>query len=195
MYAKAQTVNILGIDPGTSILGMAIINIDAVTFEILKIEPISINVSNGVNLDIFQDDVISRLMRLKNVIEMVLRDYAPIAVSIEAGFINLARPGAFGPLSKALMVIENAVIEYNRFVKVFKFPPSVIKNAVGAKLRVKKTDPLSIKDEMSLAITRIPELACKFNPFKRTEHEVDGVAISYTLVQEIRRTGGLILWV
>lgn len=195
MYEQKNSFNIIGIDPGTNMLGFSVYRLHPETFEILSIIPISVNISNKESNTKWTDNVIFRLLRLRRVTKQIIKKYNPHIVTIESGFINKLRPGAFGPLSKALMVLEGTVKEVDETIKVFKFPPSIIKKAVNSKMYVNKNSKTSIKDEMSLAINAIEEVRTLFNPFLYTEHVVDSVAINYSMLLEIRRTQGLIVWV
>ena len=172
--ADIETFNIMAIDPGTNMLGVSIYTLNAKNLDVMNIQTESISL-NKFNSDSnrLHDNVLLRLSELDKDITIMLKEYEPLTVAIESGFINKLRPAAFGPLSKALATLELAIHRHSRFIYTAMYPPSVIKVAVGASFKADK-------DEVQNKIQNIPEIGKFINLKYLTEHEADAVAIGYT---------------
>lgn len=168
----------VGIDPGTTKPGLCLLYYDMSSRQIVKI------IARVLTLDKFirdspytnyQNEKFLRLRALDLILRDVLRTERPVRVASEVPFINIKRPGAVIPLAECLNVVENCVFDYNPYMPLDKFAPSLVKKAVHA--RTNSND----KNEMTTAILEIPELAN--NVVGRLRHmdnnAVDSIAVAY----------------
>lgn len=174
-----NTFKTVAIDPGTSTIGVSIFTINAIDLSIMKIETVLVDTTiRFQEVDLVQDLLI-RLNTLHERIKEIIRYYQPVMVSIEASFSFKLRPGAYGPLSQSIMAIELAILNVNPNIRIFKFAPKLIKKIA--------TDVGSAdKDDVLAGVSNIPEIINNINPYLLSEHEVDSIAINYTLLDYIR---------
>lgn len=174
-----ESFNIMAFDPGTTTIGVSIYRINAHDLSIMDIETTLIDLNIGfIEIDLV-DNLLNRLYRLNLRVKELIHYYQPKLVGIEASFYFKMRPMAYGPLSQSIMAIELAIQYVNPNIRIFKFPPKTIKKIA--------TDVGSAdKDDVLSGIANIQEIANKINPYLLSEHEVDSLAINYTLLDYIR---------
>lgn len=174
-----NTFNTVAIDPGTSTIGVSVFTINASDLSIVNIETILINTTILFQeVDLVQDLLI-RLSTLHERIKEIISFYNPMMVAIENAFAFKMRPGAYGPLSQSIMAIELAVLYVDPNIRIFKFSPKTIK-------KIATEGGAANKDDVLAGISNIPEVINKINPYLLSEHEVDSLAINYTLLDYIR---------
>lgn len=126
------------------------------------------------------ENLFARLFRLHKTSKELFEYYDPVAVALEAGFINRFRPNAFGPLSRSLMVIEQASIDVNKDIIIKRYAPKFIK-----KVSVDKGS--SDKNDVLYGVKGIESITVHIDPTVLSEHEVDALAIVYTLADDLKR--------
>ena len=174
-----NTFKTIAIDPGTSTIGVSIFTINAIDLSIVDIETVLIDLNIGfIEIDLV-DNLLNRLYRLNLRVKELIEYYQPKLVSIEASFYFKLRPAAYGPLSQSIMAIELATLYIDPNIRIFKFSPKTIKMIATKGGAANKDDVLS-------GIANIPEIVNKINPYLLSEHEVDSLAINYTLLDYIR---------
>lgn len=176
--------NIVGVDPGSNNVGVSILNIDSKTFSINNIDTILLNLTLTANHTI-HENLIYRLSVLQNNIYNLLNFYKPRLVSIENSYININRPAAVVPISQSISTIELTILSFNSLIPIYKYRPSLIKNSVGAKGHAKK-------DEMTTALNNLTEISSLIQPNNISEHEVDAIAIAYSMLLDLRSNGIII---
>lgn len=172
-------INIIAIDPGNNI-GVAIFTIDVTTLTIVNIETRLYVLENLIGN---VDDNFNKLLYKLSVIQEIVTDlyiaYDPIALGVETSFLNTRFPKAVLQLSQYVAVIEHTMYVLNSRIKLFRYMPRYIKKIVEA-------GGGADKDDMCKAVSSHDELTEHINPFIISEHEVDAVAIAYTILLEIR---------
>ena len=170
--------NILSFDPGNN-LGVCILSIDVETLNIINIETRTVVLDTYVS-NLLQDRSLHKLNFLHTVVNSLLDGYNPVAVGMETAFLNVRFPKAVTTLSQLTGVIDLAVLQYNPFIKMFKFAPKYIKAMASGKGN-------SDKDGMLAAANDNLEIKNLIDPNMLTEHEVDAIMIGYTVLLEIRK--------
>ena len=170
---------IIGIDPGSSFLGLAIMNVDLYTGTIHAIETHTITPATvyqgmqyvgGRASDL---DSSGRTNLIAPQVAYYLRLYQPVAVAIETPFYNRRFPGAFAVLQHQLTTLcNNVIIPTLPYVDIHGYAPMVIKKAVGAKVR-------GGKEAVRLAVADLGLDAFVNNYHSISEHEVDAIAAAY----------------
>ena len=173
---------IMGIDPGSRNLGIAIFYINMYTLEIIEIIPIPISLNKYFVYSNNRSSLTSRLFYLRQEFKEILEAYNPVAIAIESGFINPRMPGAVIPLASAITIMSSVIMKLDMDISIIDYPPSIIKKAVGA-------NPLGNKSPVFNALSRNKEIKSIVNLDLLTEHCVDSIAIAYTMLIEIRKEG------
>ena len=166
-----DTFKVFGIDPSTNNVGVAIYTL---TSDLRIVDIITIQLVYGND----DSQLHNRLMKLGAEMSYLIDTYSPMIVAMESGFIGMLRPGAFGPLSQAIYAIQSAITNTDRRVRINTYPPSVVKVSIGAGAHAKK-------DDVRGKVFSNSELTPFISKYI-SEHEVDGLAIGYTLIQLIR---------
>jgi Holliday junction resolvasome RuvABC endonuclease subunit len=172
-----ETFRIVSIDPGTNI-GISIMTIDCITFEVVAIETRVVTLNNYTYADDSSDRLLEKLIHLNKVCYEIAYSYSPIAIFVESAFLNMRFPKAVIQLSQFIATIETTFIQALPMIKIFRYPPKYVKKLIseygGA-----------TKDGMLDAINKIPNIGMLINTSLLTEHEVDAVAIGYVGLMEI----------
>jgi len=172
-------LKLIGIDPGTNYIGVSILTIQSKDLTITNIETVALDVSKINNICFVNKNLMYRLAVLTELIYNVMKFHNPAAVGMESPFINSLRPASVVPLSQSVQAIEYGIYNFRDSMPVGKYPPSTVKNAVGAK---GGADKIEILD----ALLTIDELKLNVNFNRITDHEVDATAIAYALLQDVR---------
>lgn len=162
---------IIGIDPGSNI-GISIYHIDARDFSIVKIETRLVVLNNHTKAEDALDKVLEKLMYLHKVCLELQYAYEPQAVIIESAFLNIRFPKAVIQLSQYIATIETTFRQENPMVKIYRFPPKVIK-------KVFSDNGAAAKDDMLTAISKVNEVNVLVDTNTTSEHEIDAIAIGY----------------
>ena len=184
-----ETFNIMGIDPGSRSIGVSVYEIEPkilngdMDLDIVKILTYNISIDDEDNRGI-HEALIDRTSRIARIMKSLYSLYEPAMVGMESSFINISRMSAVIPLSRAIEAIESSIYSIDRYAKIVTSPPGVIKKVFGSKQVG--------KDAVLLALKNKPHLESKIESLKMSDHEVDGVAIAYTLLEYIKTTKGMI---
>jgi len=185
MMDKKNTINILSIDPGAN-CGVTIFTINIHTLEIVGIESILLLLNNYVNKDDTKDNMNFRLKVLHKRIVGIVKEYDIRLLAIENAFLNSRFPKAVMQLSQYISTIELACNEVNKFIRIYKYQPTVIKKRIGA-------GGGANKDGMTSAINSIKDITKFVNPLNMTEHQVDSIAIGYLAITDIRDNPAILI--
>lgn len=172
------TATVIGIDPGSETLGLAIIEFDVATLKIVNTQARTFVGTKMVDLDnwngIIHGDRLGRIQAHKRNLLSVFRNVNPIQVCCESPFYSQRRPSAFGVLMEVLTAIRDAVLEYDSWKILFVIDPPTVKKAVGAsgnaKKEVVREKVIELKELNYLGDTPIEDL---------DEHSIDAIAVAY----------------
>lgn len=166
---------IVGIDPGSNTLGVAKIDFNIDTFEIIQVSAktyVADRMYTSAWIEENEGPRFARIKVLENAIYHFLVKWEPIGVATEAPFHNHLRPNAFGVLMEVMSGIRNAVNRFDRQMELQLIPPSNVKNAVGAAGNAKKE---VVRREISRLLGKVLE----FDIVHYDEHSLDAIAAAY----------------
>ena len=184
-----NSFNIMGIDPGSRNVGVTIFGLNiqhtnnSIFLDIDKITTFNIAVEEERDIGI-HDGLLDRTNKIARLIKSIYLLYEPLMVGMESSFINISRMAAVIPLSRSIHAIEHIIYSTDRYAKILSMPPGVIK-------KVFKSKQIG-KDAVLEALKNKPHLVKKVEMSRMTDHEVDSVAIAYTLLEYIKTTEGMI---
>lgn len=179
-----DTFYILGIDPGSTNLGVGIIEACINTGMIISSSAWTIHGDKLMPKDTWVEQIHgTRYVRIRAIGKELLRIFKtinPLYIACESPFINMRRPQAYGVLTEVICAIRAAVIEYDTWRKLELIDPPTIKIAVGAKGNADK-------DAMKKAIMLLNDLvyAGEIAMADLDEHAVDGLAVAYCLHKKL----------
>ena len=171
------TTSVVGIDPGTKMLGVCILEFDLVTFEILKIQAVTYDGSRLPSSEwvgYLHGDRVRRISALRDKLTEVLCTYRPLYVCCESPFYNQKRPSAYGALTEIVCAIREAVRAYDMWKPLYMIDPPSVKKAVNASGNAGK-------DDVKSSISKIETLSrvCVTPIAKLDEHSIDAMAVAY----------------
>lgn len=175
---KDNIVNIIGIDPGSTTLGVAVLSVNVETMQIVSNEAFTINGNKLGHKNSWCEELHgSRYYRISLIEENLIKIfnyYQPIAICSESPFINGRFPAAGIALTEVLCTIRRAVTMYDQWRVLYLVPPSCLKQAINAKGN-------ATKEDMVLAMSRIPELVnTNINGIHTLdEHSVDALSAAF----------------
>lgn len=178
------TVSVVGIDPGTEMLGVAAIYFNLTTFQILKINATTFRGSKLPGSEwtsIIHSDRVMRLQSHRANLINLLNEINPIAISVESPFYTSRMPSAFGALTEVVAMIRSAVLEYDVWRRIYLVDPPNVKKALGAK---GNADKLEVKQ----ALVNMPELSNVIvgGLDSLDEHSIDAIAVALHLYIQYR---------
>lgn len=191
---------LISIDPGTTNLGLSIYTINPYTYEILDIEPYTLNLAkletkDNLLTDVHEDRYV-RLNALKNFLEVLFPEVNPAYVCCEAAFFSVRTVTAYGPLIETIQTIRMALIEFDPLIPLVTFSPTEAKSAVGVKrdkvkkaAKLKGVNKMAQKDAVLVAVKAIPEITKHLSRERLdrlTDHAVDSIAIGFTGILKLR---------
>ncbi len=175
--SNVDTVNIIGIDPGTTFLGVAILTISIYNLEITSSEAFTLDANSlhcNTWLNEIHGDRFSRINSLEKELDKVFDYYKPLVICSESPFFGMRHPGAFQALIEIICSIRNSVYNYDKWKQLELVPPSNVKQSVGAKGN-------STKDEMKSKVYELINVL-KYDEHKfkdLDEHSIDALAVGY----------------
>ena len=177
---------IVGIDPGSTNMGVSVITINLVTLKIVSSIAWTIN---GAKLSDDESwiaqlhgDRYSRIKALEETLLQIFNYYQPIAICAESAFINGRFPAAVMALVEVMGAIRSAVTRYDVWKVVNLVPPSSAKTAVSA-------GGAANKDTMKEKVMQVTELNYSGTvPLELLdEHSIDSLAIGYYMYKKLLR--------
>jgi Holliday junction resolvasome RuvABC endonuclease subunit len=181
---SASTATIVGIDPGSSTLGFAVIEFDIETMTIVKT-----NASTYAGVKLMRKDSwaierhgerFARINAHKENLVSLFRLHNPIQIVCEGAFYNPRRPNAFEVLIEVRIAIKQAILEYDPWRTIRLIDPPTVKRAVNVKGNADKLvvrdGVLAIKELNYSGDTSIEDL---------DEHSIDAIAVAYAFFKEL----------
>lgn len=175
--ADQNIATIVGIDPGTTRLGLATLEYNVETFEIVRCGARTLHgekLPGSEWLGSLYGDRFKRIEAMRDVLTEHFRSVEPVIIASESPFINVKRPAAYGALTEIVYAIKLAVVEYSQWRPLHLLPPSTVKNAVGAKGGADK-------DIIKKSLMKLAAIAstCATDLSELDEHSIDALAVAY----------------
>lgn len=178
-----NTAKIVGIDPGTETLGVAIITFRIDDFKIVRCEAetfIGSNLLSNQWTGQLHGDRYRRIEAHRFNLSTFFLNERPLIIGCESPFIKRRFPQAGLALTEVVCAIRAAVRCYDIWKPLYTITPPEAKRAVGASGSAKK-------EEVKEAVLKIDELtSTAFTPIANLdEHSIDSLAIAYCLLKQL----------
>jgi Holliday junction resolvasome RuvABC endonuclease subunit len=170
---------IIGIDPGSSKLGVAIIYFDFTKMEIVSSDAWTLTGVKLMGKDTWLEEVhgerVARIRAMEEELGRIFSRVRPLLITAESPFFNSKFPAAYGVLVEVICSIRRAIINYDRWKELRLLPPSIVKNAVnvggGKGKEVVRDGVLALSDKLKYNGTTPLQLL--------DEHSIDALAVAY----------------
>ena len=184
--SSGNIAKIVGIDPGTETLGIAIIHFNIDDFRIVQCEAATYKGSNLLSNDFTRALFGDRYTRIEahryNLYKILIQEQ-PLIIGCESPFISRRFPQAGLALTEVVCAIRAAVRLYDLFKPLYSVTPPEAKKAVGAKVNKDKSEVqrsiLKIKELTSTALMPLNLL---------DEHSIDALAVAYCLLKQTKES-------
>jgi Holliday junction resolvasome RuvABC endonuclease subunit len=178
---------IVGIDPGSTTLGCALIEYDVRTLAILRTCAYTFN-ADKMRLDdlasLNHSERFARIFALQQALYSVFLDLRPNIVISESPFLKRRFPTAFGVLTEVVFAIRMAVRQYDPTMQLDLIDPPSAKMATGATGKAKKDEVHAALKKLLAGLHFDPSYsAMPFNELD--EHSVDAIAIAYSMWKKL----------
>lgn len=175
---------ILGIDPGTETMGVAIMGLDLYTKEVFAYNVFTLHASHrvnqlGVQAQVYGDRF-ARLNSLGESLQSLCEQYTPHSVIAESPFLGRF-PQSFEALVDCLSVIRRSIANYDPTLLVETVDPPSAKKAVGVNPKG------STKEDIRDAVLKLPIIRYPGVYFEHLEeHATDAIAVAYYRIKQIK---------
>lgn len=175
---------LVGLDPGSTTFGIAVLTIDIDTMSIASSIAWTINGEKLAGKENWVEEIhgqrTSKIKAIEDNLYETFRCFNPIVVASESPFINSRFPAAGVALTEVLSCIRNAVMRYDSCKRLYLIPPSSVKNGIGSGGAAGK---LNVRD----SVLALPDL--NYNglvPIEQLdEHSLDALAVAYTKFKQM----------
>ena len=168
---------LIGIDPGSSHMGIAIFYIDPTTYEIIRTISFSVDAKGTIYYNRPLADTLgeryARIDSMVKALEEILEEYKPFMVACETPYFNRFTPGAFSVLTETCFEIRKTVYRYLTQCPFLGVKPVLAKKAVKASGHAKKDVMYTKVSEMKDTLRFHGDLSIL------DEHAIDALAIGY----------------
>lgn len=178
---------ILGIDPGTSTLGVSVLDFEIETSNVQLVHIVTLDARKEIKnyqttCELYGERFAKLMIHEKNIYNLIVR-YEPNCIISESPYMGRF-PQAFAALTQCLLMLSNVTYRYNSEIPFELVDPPTVKKAVGAKPKGSNKDPVK---EGLFNIARIE--GWDPNEIERLdEHSVDATAVAYSKVLSFRHT-------
>lgn len=176
---QAQTVRLMGVDPGNTTLGIAVASVELPSGE-MRIDHLY-TINSGVQ--IAPQDALIEQRSERHVKQRIMGDrlsravafYRPQMIAIESPFMH-RMPQAFAALTELMLRLEDGVAEVDIGIPIYKVPPVQAKKAIGVKDIKSKASVKEALEALEIGVSeRLWSIA--------DEHALDAIAVVVTLAQ------------
>ena len=179
-----EPYRIVSIDPGTNTLGVALLEVDLVYFNITLLNAFTLN--SGTNIHAFptvlesHGERYTKLFSHSQNLLIIFNQYHPHSVICESPFLGRF-PQAFEALVECKIMIRNALLSHDPSMPLETVDPPTAKLAVGAPGRG------GDKEVVKKAILNLDNLVLPNVNFIESldEHSIDAIAVGYYKAKQV----------
>lgn len=173
---------IIGIDPGSTNMGYAVIDFDILTKQIVNTNSFTIRAEKAQLSESHAELFGARLGRIAALRDALFTYFLgdrPNFVICETPFIAMRQPAAYGSLTETVCAVREALALYDPYQCLYGVDPPSAKKMVGAAGNAKKPQ---MQEAVSKLLAELNYNSVVSGDFWRLdEHAVDAIAIAKTL--------------
>jgi len=180
---------LIGIDPGTSNLGVGVIEARTDTLEIISSRAWTVRAERLPYYNTRAEEVhgerFARIQAIRRELDRILDIEEPEFVFAESPFFFSKRPGAFSALVEVVAQIRLAVYDYHPTIEIEMIPPKSVKEAFTGLGDARK-------DGMRNVILKLNDLNYEgdIDLSWLDDNAIDGLAIAYVGLHTLRKHHG-----
>ncbi len=186
---------IVGIDPGSTTMGVAALAVRIEDLALLRVDSFTIDANKpcggrtiAPGLEELYPARSVRMIEINKRLQTAFDHYQPLQIACETPFYNPRNPNAYGVLVEVVKTVEMAVREWNPWRPLYRIEATAAKKSVGPSNEADRLRLKAIKDSKE----RIKETVRIFPPLqfldleKMSEHEIDATVVGYCQLQRLR---------
>ena len=158
---------VLGIDPSSNFIGLAIVEIDLKTFTPKIINTHCINLKSIRDFPDNKEPIYYKAYVVRKYMMNLLGEYAFDKVVYEKPFINRLFMNAFPPVNSITTVMLECIHSFDPTIAITPYSPKEIKKGVG--------DAKADKDKMKILVNNLDWVDINIDGI--SEHEIDALAV------------------
>lgn len=186
---------ILGIDPGSTTMGVAALEVRIADKALLRADSFTIDANRpcgGRQVQSWKEELYAprsaRMDEIRTRLTHALNHYHPLQVACEAPFFNSLHPSAYGVLVEVVKTVEETVKAWSGWHPLYRIESTAAKRSINpqnkdeaARLKLIKNS----KDRIKETVRIFPALSF-LNLETMSEHEIDAVVVGYCQLQRLR---------
>lgn len=186
---------IVGIDPGSTTMGVAALAVRISDLELLRIDSFTIDANKPCGGKSYPSSLEEtyparsvRMLEISRRLANAFDYYTPLQIACETPFYNPRNPNAYGVLVEVVKTVEIAVRDWNPWRPLYRIESTAAKKSVSPTDEDERKRLRLIKDSKE----RIKETVRIFPPLqfldlsKMSEHEIDAVVVGYCQLLRLR---------
>ena len=179
----SQCARVVATDPGSNCMGVATIDFNCITKEIVATHAFTIKAKQSFINESFDELFGNRLSRIKSMTEVLGNHYClmrPNFAVCESPFIGMSQPSAYGALMETVCSVRDALASYDAYMPLYMIDPPSAKIGVGAPGNAKK-------EQMTAAVSALsPILNYTGGVIEALdEHSIDAIAVGYSFLRRL----------
>lgn len=171
-------VSLVGIDPGSTHLGVAIMRVEPESWSIIDTRATTFHAQSLIrdtpDLVLNQGERLARIRSLGKRLYIVFKNERPTFIATESPFYSQRRPSAFSVLTEVIDAVREAVFRYDDRIQLMSIDPPSVKKAVGAPGNADK----DVVKNFVKSNTDINYIGNK-DILLLDEHSIDAIAVCY----------------
>lgn len=184
---------IVGVDPGSTTLGIAVLDLYLEDFSIELVDARTFNAARGIShyqtVTDFHGDRMARLHSLQDSLYGYLACFRPQGFASESPYMGRFA-NAFRALTECLLVIQQTAYVYDPRMRVHLIDPMTVKAAVGIVAKGYRNKAALAKEHVREAVLKLPlRNPGNFNMEAFDEHSIDAIAVAIARIKQMLTTG------
>ncbi len=182
---------VLGIDPGSVTLGVAVLDFDLDTRVVELIDAQTFDASKSLgqyrNVVEVHGERVARLLAHENGLSTYFGIMRPQTIVSESPYLGRF-PLPFAALTECITAIRRAVLRYDPFMPLHMADPMTVKAAVGVHAKGRRDKDALKKEKVQAAVAALPlSNRSGIDLMQLDEHSIDAIAVAMSRLVEMQK--------
>lgn len=172
----------IGIDPGSDTLGVAVLKFDLQTLQIVSSRAWTLNGTRqgrGTWITALHGDRLGRIHSHRHELERIFHMVRPLSIASESPFMSRRMPGAYGALVEVICAVREAALAYDAERPLNMIDPPTVKRAVGVSGKTGGPEGKKLMQQAALAMSETLHYDGDIPFHLLDEHSIDALAVAY----------------
>lgn len=187
----SSIVRIVGLDPGTETLGVAVLDVDLASWKIVSSSAQTYRGSKLAKKSFWIEQVhgarTNRILAHEANLFELFCQLQPFEVACESPYSDRKFPQSFGALVEILSSIRRAAMRYDAWRPVYLIDPATVKNAVGVKGNKGGPEGKALMQKAVLTMCAELNYSGQVPLEQLDEHSIDALAVAYCRYKSLKQ--------